>query len=96
MSPVVKNVVNPVAMPDMELPSTGEVFANALCSIPNLTYSEPDLLVIHPRDKYIYIINYLIDISFMDDLDELSDEFRSELFKLASASRKHRRLRMRS
>lgn len=28
----------------------------------------------------------------MDDLDELSDEFRSELFKLASASRKHRRL----
>ena len=28
----------------------------------------------------------------MDDLDELSDEFRSELFKLATASRKHRRL----
>ena len=88
------------AMPGMELPSPEEVFANALSSLPNLTHrvqdlthSEPDLLVIHPeKDEYGLFIRHLRDKPFIDDLDEISDEFRSELFKLATASRKHQRL----
>lgn len=44
------------------------------------------------REINLLFISRLLDDSFMDDLDELSDEFRSELFKLATASRKHRRL----
>lgn len=94
-------------LPGMELPSPEEVFANALSSTTNLTHSvqdlthsetnlthsEPDSLVIHPeRDEYGRFISHLLDKPFIDDLDELSDEFRSELFKLAAASRKHRRL----
>jgi len=74
-------------LPGMELPTPEEVFANALSSTTNLTHSEPDLLVIHPgRDEYGLSISHLLDKPFIDDLSELSDEFRSELFKLAAAS----------
>ncbi|EMB4294303.1 MULTISPECIES: hypothetical protein [Enterobacteriaceae] len=89
MSQAVKSVKNPVAC---QAPQ--EVFANALSSISNLTHcvrdlthSEPDSLVIHPeRDEYGRFISRLLDKPFIDDLDDLSDKFRSELFKLAAAS----------
>jgi len=89
LSQAVKSVKNPVAC---QAPQ--EVFANALSSISNLTHclrdlthSEPDSLVIHPeRDEYGRFISRLLDKPFIDDLDDLSDKFRSELFKLAAAS----------
>lgn len=79
-------------------PYPEEVFANALSSTTNLTHSVQDLthnerdsLAINPsRDEYVIFISHLLDKLFIDDLDELSDEFRSEIFKLVTASRKHR------
>lgn len=50
-------------------------------------------MVIHlERDEYGLFIRNLCDKPFIEDLDEISNEFRSELFKLATASRKHQRL----
>lgn len=50
-------------------------------------HSEPDPLVIDPeRDEYGRFISRLLDKPFIDDLEDLSDEFRSKLFKLAAAS----------
>ena len=95
------------SLPGMALPSPEEVFANALSSASGLTYNAQDLthsannlthsdpvLVDshHRRDEHGRFISHLLDKPFIDDLDELSIEFREILETLAAPARKQRRL----
>lgn len=91
----------------MALPSPEEVFANALSSSSGLTHSVQDLThsannlthsdpVLadshHRRDEHGRFISHLLDKPFIDDLDELSIEFREMLEALTAPARKQRRL----
>lgn len=95
------------SLPGMALPSPEEVFANALSSSSGLTHSVQDLThsannlthsdpVLadshHRRDEHGRFISHLLDKPFIDDLDELSIEFREMLEALTAPARKQRRL----
>lgn len=88
------------SLPGMELPSPEEVFANALSSTQDLTHSAGNLThsptdSTHSkteRDEHGRFISSLLDKPFIDDLDALSEIYRSQLEALTAPSREHRRL----
>lgn len=95
------------SLPGMALPSPEEVFANALSSASDLTHNAQDLThsainLTHNapgrvdshqrRDEHGRFISHLLDKPFIDDLDELSEEFKEILEALTAPARQQRRL----
>ena len=88
------------SLPGMEPPSPEDVFANALSLTSSLTHREDDLThsaeaLEHrheDRDEKGRFISELLDKPYIDNLSELSEDFRHYLETLTLPSRTQRRL----